>query len=111
LSTDLRGFDFVELKPEGKMPLPVADIRWAITATAGAFHKTHGDSDGLATSIQTVTGCKLWFLFRGKGAHSTSTFAHPDQFNGRFAIDSGDLDQFVNQPSVEMVILRPGSVL
>jgi hypothetical protein len=86
---------------------PAASCRWAIAATANAYHGFHIDSDGLATYIDCQMGSKWWVIVRPVDGPSHSMFAHVE-----------DVFEFVNSEGeksegyiFEAVLLRPGTRL
>jgi hypothetical protein len=87
-------------------------MNWGTISTPSAVSHIHSDAEGLGTTIQLLTGEKLWFLFRqarslasgaAKGDLGSISFCPP--------IVKYQDHKLVGYFTAEAILLRPRMVL
>lgn len=103
-------------KPFCNDDCPTSNIRWALCATSGAYHKSHCDCHGHGTYISPQSGVKIWFVAVPKRKHSSNQILDSRLFN-----DFANVNMFIESYSLdetntelwdwEVVVLKPGMTL
>lgn len=83
-------------------PLPTGDLRWGLAATKDAITFQHKEANGLSTSLDTITGTKIWIFERDVAEQSNDP-------KSMFAKNL-NLEKPREYP-IEAVVLRPGTRL
>lgn len=91
---------------------PTSNIRWALCATSGAYHKSHCDCHGHGTYICPESGVKIWFVAVPKKNLSTrplnsrlfDDFANVNLFIQDYSLDKTNTDLW----DWEVVVIKPG---